>query len=90
MSGFNNTRDCLWFVSKHEVEWGFASGRMRAVIMNKFGHRDMFGPGFKVRAAEDAEVSLNLLIESFRFFIGLGVVSVETEYREILLLKPKC
>ena len=74
MGNFNDTGDGLWFVSKHKVEWGFTSGGVRAVVVDKFGHGDVVSPCFRVRITEDAEVGLNLLVESFHLSIGLRVV----------------
>ena len=71
MGGFNDTGNSLWFISEHEVEWRFASGGVRAVVVDKLGHGNMVGPGFRVRSAEDVEVGLNFLIESFCFSISL-------------------
>ena len=74
MGSFNDIGDSLWFISEHEVEWRFASGGVRAVVVDKLGHGNMVGPGFRVRPTEDVEVGLNFLIESFRFSVGLRVV----------------
>ena len=74
VGGFNDVGDSLWFISKHEVEWRFASGGVRAVVVDKFSRRDMVSPCFRVRAAEDAEVGFEFLVESFCFPISLGVV----------------
>ena len=74
MGGFNDTGDGLWFIAKHEVEWGFAGGGVRAVVVDKLGHRDVVSPGFRVRATEDLEIGLDLLVESFHFSISLRVV----------------
>ena len=54
MGGFDNTRDGLWFIPKHKVEWGFASGGVRAVVVDKLGHGDVVSPSFRVRTTEDA------------------------------------
>ena len=74
MHSFNNIGDSLWFIPQHEVEWRFASGGVMAVIVDKCGHGDMFNPSFRVRTTENAEIVLNLLIESFCFSICLRVV----------------
>ena len=58
----------------NKVKWGFASGGVRAVIVDELGHGDMVSPCFRVGAAEDVEVGLDLLVESFHLSIGLGVV----------------
>ena len=58
MGGFNDAGDCLWFIAQHEVEQGFASGGVRAVVVDKLGHGNMVGPGFRVGPAEDAEIGL--------------------------------
>ena len=74
MGSFNDARDGLRFIAKHKVKWGFASGGVRAVVVDKLGHRDMVSPCFRVRTAEDAEVGLDFLVESFCFPISLGVI----------------
>ena len=74
MGSFNDTGDGLWFVSEHEVKWGFAGGGVRMVIVDKLGHGDMVSPHFRVRATEDLEVGLDLLVEPFCFSIGLRMV----------------
>ena len=66
--------DGLWFISEHEVEWGFAGGGVRAVVVDEFGHRDVVSPSFRVRTAEDAEVGFDFLVESFHFSVCLRVV----------------
>ena len=47
---------------------------MRVVVVNELGHRDVVSPCFRVGAAEDAEVGLNLLVEPFHISIGLRVI----------------
>ena len=74
MGGFNDTRDGLWFTAEHEIKQGFACGGVRAVVVDNLGHGDMVSPCFRVRTAEDAEVGLDFLVESFRFSISLRVV----------------
>ena len=74
VGGFDDTRDGLWFISKHKIKWGFASGGMRVVVVDKLGHGDVFSPCFRVGAPEDAEVGFNLLVEPLHFSIGLRVV----------------
>ena len=74
VGGFNDTRNGLWFISEHEVEWRFTGGGVRAVVVDKLGHGDMVSPGFRVRTTEDAEVGLDFLIESFHFSVSLRVV----------------
>ena len=74
VGGFNDAGDRLWLISKHEVEWGFAGGGVRAVIVDKLGHRDVVSPRFRVRTAEDVEVGLDFLVESFCFSITLQMV----------------
>ena len=74
MGGFDDTGDGLWFIAKHEVEWGFAGGGVRVVVVDELGHGDVVSPCFRVRTAEDAEVGLDLLIEPFCFSIRLRVV----------------
>ena len=74
MGCFNDVGDGLWFIAKHEVEWGFAGCGVRVVIVDKLGHRNMVSPGFRVRSAEDVEVGLDFLVESFCFSVGLRVV----------------
>ena len=74
MCGYNDVGDGLWFIPQHEVEWGFASGGVRAMIVDELGHGDVVSPGFRVRAAEDTEVGFNFLVESLHFSIGLRVV----------------
>ena len=48
MGGFNDAGNGLWFISEHEVEWGFASGGVRVVVVDELGHRDMVSPCFRV------------------------------------------
>ena len=74
VGGFNDTGNSLWFISEHEVEQRFASGRVRVVVVDELGHGNVVSPGFRVRPTEDAEVGLNLLIESLHFSISLRVV----------------
>ena len=74
MGCFNDARDGLRFIAKHEVEWEFASHGVRAVVVDELSHRNMVSPCFRVRATEDAEVGLDFLVESFCFPISLGVV----------------
>ena len=74
MGGFNDAGDGQWIISKHEVEWGFAGGGVRAVVVDELGHRDVVSPSFGVRTAEDAEVGFDFLVELFRFSISLRVV----------------
>ena len=62
------------FISKHEVEWGFPGRKMRAVIVYKFGHRDVIYPCFMVRATKEVEIGFNFLIELFSFSISLRVI----------------
>ena len=45
------------------------------MIVDKFCHRHMICPCFRVRTTEDVEIGLNLLIEPLHFSIGLRVVS---------------
>ena len=47
---------------------------VRAVIVGEFRVGDRLGPGCGVIAAEDAEIGLYLLIDSFRFTVRLWVV----------------
>ena len=64
----------MWFIAKHEVEQGFASGGVRVVVVDELGHGDMVSPGFRVRTAEDMEIGFDFLIESLRFSVSLRVV----------------
>ena len=74
MGSFNDIRNGFWFISEHEVEWGFAGGGVRAVVVDELGHRDMVSPCFGVGTAEDAEVGFDFLVESLCFSVGLRVV----------------
>ena len=74
VSGFNDVGDGLWFVSQHEVEWGFAGGGVGAVIVDEFHHGNVICPCFRVRTTEDVEVGFDFLIESLCFSISLGVI----------------
>ena len=56
MGGFDDTGDGLWFISEHEIKQGFASGGMRAVVVDELGHRDVVSPCFRVGATEDEEI----------------------------------
>ena len=71
---FNDAGNGLWFISEHEVEWGFAGGGVRAVVVDELSHGDIVSPGFRVRTTEDVEVGLDFLIKSFHFSISLRVV----------------
>ena len=44
------------------------------MIVNKFCHGNVLNACFRVGTAEDAEISLYLLVESFHFSIGLRVI----------------
>ena len=74
MGSFNDARDGLRFIAKHEVKWGFAGSGVRAVVMDELSHGDMVSPCFRVRTAEDAKVGFDFLVESFHFSISLRVV----------------
>ena len=74
VGSFDDAGDGLWFIAKHEVEWGFAGGGVRVVIVDELGHGDVVSPGFRVRAAEDMEIGFDFLIESLCFSVGLRVV----------------
>ena len=74
MGSFDDAGNSLRFISKHEVEWRFASGGVRAVVVDELGHRDMVSPCFRVGTAEDAEVGFDFLVESLCFSVGLRVV----------------
>ena len=74
MGGFDDARDGLRFVAKHEVERGFSGGGVRAVVVDELGHRDMVSPCFGVGTTEDAKVGFDFLVESFCFSVGLRVV----------------
>ena len=74
MSSFNDARDGLWFISEHEVEWGFAGGGVGVVIVNKFSHGGVIYPCLRVGAAEDAEIGFNFLVEPFCFSVGLWMI----------------
>ena len=39
-----NIRECLWFVSHDEIEWGFAGGGVRSDIVDEFCHGYLFSP----------------------------------------------
>ena len=47
---------------------------MRAVIVGEFCVGDRFGPRCGIIAAKDTKVSLDFLIDSFGFAVGLGVI----------------
>ena len=74
MGRFDDARNGLRFISEHEVEWGFAGGGVRAVVVDELSHGDMVSLCFRVRTAEDVEVGLDFLVESFCFSISLRVV----------------
>ena len=74
MSDFNDIGDGLWFVSKHEVEWGFPGGGVWVVIVDEFCHGNVIYPGLRVGTTEDTEIGLNLLVESLSFSISLWVI----------------
>ena len=48
MGSFNDVGDGLWFISQHEVEWGFASCGVGAVIVDKLCHGNMVSPCLRV------------------------------------------
>ena len=62
VGSFNDIRNGLWFISEHEVEWGFTGGGVRAVVVDELGHGDMVSPCFRVGSVEDAEVGFDFLI----------------------------
>ena len=74
VGGFDDAGNSLRFISEHEVEWGFAGGGVRMVVVDELGHRDMVSPCFRVGTAEDAEVGFDFLVELLHFSIGLRVV----------------
>ena len=74
MSSFNDARDGLWFISKHEVEWGFASGRVGVVIVNELGHGGVIYSCLRVGGAEDVEIGFNFLVEPFHFSVSLWMI----------------
>ena len=47
---------------------------MRAMIVDKFCHRGVFCPCFRVGAAEDSKIGFYFLIDPFCFSIGLWMV----------------
>ena len=62
------------FISHHEIERGLICDGVRAVVVGEFGVGDRFGPRCGVIAAEDTKVSLDFLIDSFSFAVGLRVI----------------
>ena len=74
MGSFNDARNSLRFISQHEVEWRFAGGGVRTVVVDELGHGDMVSPCFRVGTAEDVEVGFDFLVESLCFSVGLRVV----------------
>ena len=37
-------RECLWFVSHDEIEWGFTGGEVGSDVMDEFCHGYLFSP----------------------------------------------
>ena len=82
VGAFNDLGMACGSYPHHEVEWGFASSGVWAVIVNEFCHGNMIYPCFRVKTTEDVEVGFNFLIESLHFSISLRAVD-----REILYLR---
>ena len=64
----------MWFITHHEVEWGFASSRVGLDVVDEFGHRGLVSPFGGVGSAEYSEIGFNFLVYSFGFSVSLRVV----------------
>ena len=67
-------RKGMGFISHHEIERGLICDRVRAVVVGEFCVGDRFGPRCGIIAAEDTEIGLDFLVDSFSFAVGLRVV----------------
>ena len=56
------------------IEWRLTCDGVGAVIVDEFSVWDFICPGTRVRPAEDPKIHFDLLVNSFSFTIGLGVV----------------
>ena len=57
--------------------------RVRAVIVSEFSVQDFVCPGTRVGPVEDPKVCFNLLVDTFRFAVGLWVVG--SGEREVII-----
>ena len=64
----------MGFISHQEEEGRLRGDGMGTVVMGKFGESYRVSPRGGVISAEDSKVSFNLLIDSFSFSVGLGMV----------------
>ena len=71
----NNRGQGTGFVSHHEIEQRFIGNGVGAVVVCEFGVGNRFGPRCWVIATEDAEISVNFLVDSFSFTVGLWMIS---------------
>ena len=88
-------REDTEFVSHHEVQQRLVGDGVGAMIVCKFGMRDLVCPGTRVGFTEDLKVSLNLLVDTFSFSIRLWVVcsregEIVVEELIKLLSKSRC
>ena len=64
----------MWFISHHEIEQRLVYDGMRVVIVDEFSVGDLVCPGTRVGPAEDPEVCLDLLVNTFCLTVRLEVV----------------
>ena len=64
----------MGFISHHEIEQGLISDGMRAVIMGKFGVRNVVSPGSRIVPTEDLKIGFYFLVYPFGFSISLWVI----------------
>jgi hypothetical protein len=67
-------RNASRFISHHEEEWGGVARIMLSMVVDEFCHRKVFDPIERCRAAIDAEISFQFLVQMPSLSIGLGVV----------------
>ena len=70
----DDRRQGVGFISHHEKEWGLGSGRVWVVVVGKFHIGYRLCPQGGVISTEDLEVGFSFLVDSFSFFIRLGVI----------------
>ena len=62
------------FISHHEIERRLVHDGVRAVVVGKLCMGDLINPGTRVGPAEDPKVRFDLLVDTFCFTVGLGVI----------------
>jgi hypothetical protein len=69
-----NVRNTSGFISHHEEKWGGIMGVVFSMIMNEFCHGKVLDPIKRCRAAVDAKVGFQFLVQMFSLSISLRVV----------------